>query len=747
MTVDTSVRRPAPGQEPGSGNGGRVRGGLLHRVSGWAMRHAGLAVLLWVLALVALTVGSTLVGNAYRNDTSLPGTDSQRVIDTFNEHQPEGSTESIQIVVHDDAGLSQPGTRSRITAMLGEVAKLPHVASVADPFTSRGSLSADGDTAYATVALDVVAADMPAEDVRTIISEAQEIAKDGLQVELGGDLVRSAAEGGGGAAEGAGILAALVILVFLFGSLLAASLPLLTAVFAVGSTLGLLVLASHLFTVPDYTAPVMMLVGLGVGIDYALLTFSRYRSELLKGAERPTAARIALDTAGRSVLFAGCTVVIALLGLLALGLGALQGVALGVTLTVLMTMLAAVSLLPALLTLFGKRIERSVRKHAAKSRRHPGDGWRKLAILVQRGPWVPLVLGTVALVALCLPAVDLRLGFADAGTDDPAKTTRKAYDLLAEGFGPGFNGPLIVVSEGDQAAAEALNRKLATDPGIAAVTPPQMMADGKVATVMAFPKSAPQDEATSELVQRLRDTTLPSLAAETKATYLVGGSTAAADDFAGAVSNRLPIFVLMVVGLSALLLMAVFRSVLIPLKAAVLNLLSIGASLGVITLVFQQGWLGAQPGPIEAFVPVMIFAIVFGLSMDYEVFLISRIHEEWRRTGDAREAVREGLANTGSVITAAAAIMIVVFGAFLLSPDRMLKQFGLGLAVAVLLDALLIRCVIVPAVLRLLGTSAWWLPNWLDRLLPTIALERDEPADEANESHHAPTAEPAADRS
>jgi RND superfamily putative drug exporter len=700
---------------------------MLHRVAGWAMRRAGLAVALWVVALVAVTAGSSLVGNAYKNDNSLPGTDSQRVVDTFSEHQPQGSTESVQIVLHDEDGLA--GEKSRIGGMLTEVGKLPHVSGVADPFTAKGSLSTDGKTAYATVQLDVPAQDMPAEDVRAIIGKAQEIATDGLQVELGGDLVREAQASGGGASEGAGILAALVILVFLFGSLLAASLPLLTAVFAVGSTLGLLVLASHIFTIPDYTAPVMMLVGLGVGIDYALLIFSRYRSELLKGAERPQAGRIALDTAGRSVLFAGCTVVIALLGLLALGLGSLQGLALGVTVTVLMTMLAAVSLLPALLTLFGKRIERSVRKHAAKSRRHPGDGWRKLAAVVQRGPWVPLVLGTAALVALCLPALDLRLGFADAGTDDPAKTSRKAYDLLAKGFGPGFNGPLIVVAEGSPEAGQALNAKLATDPDIAAVTPPQQLADGKVSTVLVFPKSAPQDEATSELVERLREETLPQLAGQTNATYLVGGSTAAADDFAGAVSNRLPYFVLIVVGLSALLLTAVFRSVLIPLKAAVLNLLSIGASLGVITLVFQHGWFGAQEGPIEAFVPVMIFAIVFGLSMDYEVFLISRVHEEWRRTGDAKEAVREGLANTGSVITAAAAIMIVVFGAFLLSPDRMLKQFGLGLAVAVLLDALLIRCVIVPAVLRLMGDRAWWLPGWLDRLLPNIALEREEPTD------------------
>jgi RND superfamily putative drug exporter len=678
------------------------------------MRHAGLAVLLWVLVLAAVTAASTVVGANYKNDNSLPGTDSQRVTDLFQAHQPKGDTASVQLVVRADSGLD--ADKSRIASMLAVVRTLPHVASVADPFTAPGSMSTDRRTAYSTVSLDVAQPDMPVEDVRTIIQRAQDFARPGFQVEVGGDLARNAADSSGGASEGAGILAALVILVFLFGSLLAATLPLLTAVFAVGSTVGLLMLASQLFTVPEYTTPVMLLVGLGVGIDYALLIFSRYRHELLKGEADPKT--VALDTAGRSVLFAGCTVVIALLGLLALGLGSLQGVALGVTLTVLMTMLAAVTLLPALLTLFGKRIERSVRKHAAKQRRTPGEGWRKLAGLVQRGPWVPLLLGVVALVALSLPALNMRLGFADAGTDDPAKTSRKAYDLLADGFGPGFNGPLVVVSEGDPGE---LGQTLAKDPDIAAVTPPQFTPDGKIATVLAFPKSAPQDAATSDLVQRLRDDTLPKL----DGTYLVGGATAAADDFASAVSKRLPIFVLVVVGLSALLLMAVFRSVLIPLKAAVLNLLSIGASLGVITLVFQQGWFGAQAGPIEAFVPVMIFAIVFGLSMDYEVFLVSRIHEEWRRTKDARAAVREGLATTGSVITAAAAIMIVVFGAFLLSPDRMLKQFGLGLATAVLLDALLIRCIIVPAVLRLMGNRAWWLPRWLDRTLPQIALEKE----------------------
>jgi RND superfamily putative drug exporter len=411
MAVDTRVRRPPRkvGERPG----------LLHRVSGWSMRRAGIALVLWVIAVTAITTASTVIGASYDNGGSLPGTDSQRVSDLLAEHQPRGETASVQLVLRADGGLA--AEKPRIASMLAVVRDLPHVVSVADPFTAPGSLSQDGRTAYSTVGLDVATADMPVADVRTIIQRAKDIGGPGLQVEAGGDLARSASESAGGASEGAGLLAALVILVLLFGSLLAATLPLLTAVFAVGSTLGLLVLASHVFSVPSYTAPVMILVGLGVGIDYALLIFSRYRHELLKdGVDRLTASTRALDTAGRSVMFAGCTVVIALLGLLALGLGSLQGIALGVTLTVLVTMLAAVSLLPALLTLFGKRIERSVRQHAAKQRRTPGDGWRRLATRVQRGPWVPLLLGTVALVALALPALDMRLGFADASTDAPA---------------------------------------------------------------------------------------------------------------------------------------------------------------------------------------------------------------------------------------------------------------------------------------------------------------------------------------
>ncbi|NEE02331.1 MMPL family transporter [Phytoactinopolyspora halotolerans] len=699
----------------------------LQRLAGWSQRHHWLALVVWVLVLVGVTAASQAVGSDYHDDHTLPGTESQELNDLMEENAPEQSGDSIQIVVHDEAGLADDATQDRIASMLDEVRTLPHVVGVTSPYESQQALSADGTIGYATVALDAGATDVPTEAVTDIIDTAQAAGGDGLQVELTGDAVRGAEESEGGAAEGAGMLAALVILVFMFGSFLAATLPVITAVFAVGSTLGVVILASNLTTIASYTPPLMMLVGLGVGIDYALLIFARYRTELLRGADRGQAVRMALDTAGRSVIFAGVTVVIALMGLFALGLGSLQGVALAVALTVLVTMAASLTLLPCLLTVFGRRIERRVIKHAERTGKDEGHRWRRLAEAVARRPWAPLTAAVVALAALSIPVLDMRLGFADAGNDPESSTSRQAYDLLAEGFGPGVNGPLFVLGQGvDEQNDDAVRQALASTPGVAGVTPVQHIPDSELATTMVFPASAPQDEETSELVTELREDVLPTLAEQTGGRYLVGGSTAAAEDFSTAVSDRMPLFLLVVVGLSSLLLMAVFRSVLIPLKAAILNLLTIGAALGVVTMVFGEGMFGVPAGPVEAFVPVMIFAIVFGLSMDYEVFLVSRMHEEWRRSGDALRAMREGLATTGGVITAAAFIMIVVFGAFVLSPDRMLQQFGLGLAVAVFLDAIVVRCLVVPAVMRVMGERAWWLPRWLDRILPRIPLERDD---------------------
>jgi len=701
---------------------------VFERLAGAAYRRRWWALVAWLVALVAVTAVAQVVGARYHNDFSLPGTESQRALDELRRDAPVEAGATIQVVLRDPGGLAAPATTARVEPMLARLAELPHVVDVRSPY----AVSADGTIGYATVTLDAQSQDVPAADVRRIIDTARAAAGDGLQVELGGDAVRGAQESSGGASEGAGLLAALVILVLLFGSLLAASLPIIIAVFAVGGAIALVALASRLATVADFTVPLMILVGLGVGIDYALLVFSRYRSELTAGLSADQAVRRALDTAGRTVFFAGCTVIVALLGLVVLGLGSLQGVAVAVALTVLVTMLAALTLLPALLAVFGGRIERSVRRRAERAARRAtargtearaeGDVWRRWSAAVQRRALLAAVLPTLALLALAAPLLGMRLGFADAGADSAQTTTRKAYDLLSQGFGAGFNGPLVVVVRGDQRAADTARQALSATPGVAAAVLPQPVS-GNHGTIIVFPQSAPQDARTTELVQRLRTEALPPVTASTGATFLVGGSTAAVVDFADAVAGRLPAFVMVVVGLSALLLLLVFRSLLIPVKAALLNLLSVGAALGVVTLVFQQGAFGVQPGPIEAYVPVMIFAIVFGLSMDYEVFLLARMHEIWRDRQDAGTAITEGLATTGRVVTAAAMIMVVVFGAFLLSPDRMLRQFGLGLAVAVLLDAVVIRCLILPAVLHLFGRHAWWLPAPLARRLPSLALE------------------------
>lgn len=704
------------------------RRSVFERLAGWSDRHRWWALVLWVLVLAGVTAGSRLAGDDYHNDFTLPGAESQQAQDLLAERAPSRAGATLDIVVRDPGGVDRPATRATVEAMLADVRALPHVVEVVSPYPAGPAVSEDGTIAYATVALDVPAESMPADDTRRIIDAARAADGPGLTVEVGGDPARAAEEAEGGAAEGAGLLAALVVLVLLFGSLLAASLPIIIAVFAVGTAIGLVTLASHVATVADFTAPLIILVGLGVGIDYALLVFSRFRGELTAGADRATAARTALDTAGRTVFFAGTTVIIALLGLVLLGLGALQGVAVALAVTVLVTMLAALVLLPALLGLFGARLERAMaRRREKKPHREEGRLWRRWSDAVARRPWPAVLLPLVALVALSAPVLDMRLGFADAGNDAASKTSTRAYELLAEGSGPGVNGPLVVVVDaGDrpvEAAARTVQQALAATPGVASATPPIPVEGGGVATVIAFPTSAPQDEATEQLVARLRDDVLPPLARDNDVAVLVGGPTAAVIDVSAALGDRLPLFVAVVVGLSALLLLLLFRSLLIPLKAAVLNLLSVGAAMGVVVLVFQHGAFGVPPGPIEAYVPVMIFAIVFGLSMDYEVFLLARMHEEWERTRDAPGAIREGLATTGRVVTAAAAIMVVVFGAFVLSPDRMLQQFGLGLAVAVLIDAVIIRCLLLPAVMRLFGARAWWLPESLARRLPRLALE------------------------
>lgn len=685
------------------------------RLAGFAQRHHWTALTAWLVLLIGLTVTGSAVGGAYQNasDVSLPGTESQRVADVVKSVAPSLTGDSVTVVLHGVDGWSKGVDISALTSAL---AAIDHVTAVTPPSPRQGTVSPDGDLALVQVALDGQQGAAPKATYQKIEDVSRAHARAGLQVEFAGKGIKKLEKAGGDPAEGVGILVALVILVLLFGSFLAATLPLITAILAVGSTIGLTLFLTHAISIPDFTPSLLALVGLGVGIDYALIVFSRYRSELLHGADRDRASKVALDTAGRSVLFAGASVIIAMLGMFTLGIATFEGTVTAVALTVLVTMAASLTLLPALLSLFGKKIEKRVLARAAKSGHASGERWRRWAWLVQRAPWPALVASAFVLIVLALPVFAMRLGLGDAGTDPSGTTTRAAYDLISSELGPGANGPLLVITRGSEADAEAAHTSLLQTAGIARdrVTPPTVLGRD-VFMMRAEPTTGPQDAATADLVKQLRD--------DLPASSLVGGLTAANIDFSNAISSRFPFFVCVVVGLSGLLLMAVFRSWLIAVKAALFNLLSIGAALGAMKLVYQDGRLWAGAGPIEAFMPVFIFAIVFGLSMDYEVFLLSRVREVWVKTGDAHQAIREGVASTGGVITAAAAIMFAVFGSFAISPDRMLAQSGFAMAVAVLVDALVIRCLMVPAAMQILGRHAWHLPAVVDRWLPRLNVE------------------------
>ncbi|MDA1358275.1 MMPL family transporter [Glycomyces luteolus] len=701
-----------------------ARPSALARLSGWTQRRPLIALLLWVLVFAAAIGASSMAGSAFEDDSSMPGTESQELSDLLDERAPEANESTVQVVFGADDVAAQ---QDRVTAFLDDLAGEPGVTGVNDPFAEYGAVSEDGTVGYATATWEGTTA-----EAAELIPMAEEASGDGVTFALGGDVIREAGEGGGGAAEGIGMLAALVILVLMFGSLLAASLPLITAVFAVGTAFCLSMLVSHVVTLPTFLTPIMFLVGFGVGVDYALIIFARFRAELQHGASRKAAAATALDTAGRSVLFAGSVVIVALMGLFALGLGSLQAVAIAVALTVLVTMLASVTLLPALLALFGKRIEKSVRKRAAKAKRAPGSRWVGWSRFVEKRAWLAIIVVTAGLAALATPLLDLRLGFADAGTDAEGTTSREAYDMLSEGFGEGFNGPLMVVTDGTEAEATAAYDAMSGMDTVELASPPFAIGEDLwLSTVVGT--AGPADQATVDLVHELRDDVLNDV----EGTQLVGGSTAAAIDFSDIMIEKAPLFLLFVVGLSLLLLMIVFRSVLIPVKAAILNLMTIGASLGVVAWIFQEGMFGIPAGPVEAFVPVMSFAIIFGLSMDYEVFLMSRMREEWQRTGNATEAVRRGLASTGGVVTAAAAIMMAVFGSFILDDARLLQQFGISMAVAIFIDAFVIRSLLVPAIMKVMGRGAWWIPQWLDKALPHVTVE---PETEPKQAEREPVA-------
>jgi RND superfamily putative drug exporter len=713
----------------------------------WCCAHRWAVVAGWLITLFASLAISRATGQHYVNNFRLPGTDTQRAFDLLRANFPAQNGDVDTIVIHAEQGtVTDPAIRSRESAMLAKVGDLPHVVAVISPYTPLGAhqINADRTIAFATIRFDTLANGIPTRAIEAVISTAQSGSSRQVQVALGGQAIGYLKQPSTVTSEIAGGVAAAVVLFLAFGSWRGMVLPLITAFVALGIGVSIIVLLSRLLTVAQFTEQLAALIGLGVGVDYALFIVSRHRSNLLRGMAVEESVVAAVDTSGRAVVFAGAAVSVALLGLMLMGVTFLIGVSLGAVITVALTMAASLTLLPSLLSFMGPKVlgRRQLRRFEENgpSDGHVGGGWLRWARLVQRRPAVLAVVAFIVILFVGLPAFGMRLGSSDQGNDPHGWTTRQAYDLLSQGFGPGFNGPLQVVvalrNAHDTAALATLSSAVRATPGVAAVTPAVESADGLTATFTAVPYTAPQDAATYSLVHRLRSTVIPHAIADGAAVNVayIGGSTAAFIDFSHVLSTKLPVFVGVVVAVAFLLLMVAFRSLIVPLTASVMNILAALASFGLLVFVYQQGHLGSlfsigRPGPIDAFLPVMLFAILFGLSMDYQVFLVSRMHEEWLHTRDNARAVTVGQTETGRVITAAASIMMVVFLAFVFAGQRQIGEFGLGLFGAVLLDAYVLRTVLVPAAMHSLGDANWYLPRWLDRLLPHLSIDSPDSAD------------------
>ena len=717
--------------------------GALGRLAGAAHRRRGLVLILWLLAVAASIGLSGAVSGEFRADYTARGSDSRAAQDLLAERFPEMSGEPMELVVRStDGPVTDPAVRADVTRLLADIDGSPSVRSAPDPYGSPGAVSEDGSTLRATIRLEAANPDeMPVEDTKRILALAEDAARPGLDVALGGETI-FLAQGTEVGSEGIGLAAAAIILLLVFGSVVAAGLPIVVAIVGLGVSASLVGVIAAIIDVPEWTSSLATMMGIGVGVDYVLLMVTRYREFLHRGLDPRAATMATADTAGRAVLVAGSTVVVSLLGLFAMGLSAMRGAAVVTILAVLVVMAAAVTLLPALLGFIGHRIDR-LRLPGLRKDRSTGGG--RLAARwaggVQRRPWPALVGGVLVLGVLAAPFLGVRYGFPDAGNDKTGTTTRQAYDLLADGFGPGANGPLMLVADGSPAELAAVGQRIAGTPGVAEVLPPVANQAGDTAVMTVVPTTSPQSEDTERLVRTLRSEVAGS-------GVHVGGVTAAAIDMTEDTASRLPLLIGGVVGLSFLLLLMVFRSVAVAIKAALLNLLSLGAAYGVVAYVLEGGWAGKlvgidTPTPLPIFIPVLMFAVLFGLSMDYEVFLLSRIREYWLRTGDNERSVTDGIAATARVITAAAAIMVAVFAAFVPSPILFLKTIGIGLAAAILIDATIVRLVLVPAAMQLLGRANWWLPGWLDRVLPRVHVEGAADHGSAPEPPHEREREPA----
>jgi putative drug exporter of the RND superfamily len=718
----------------------------MRKLAAWCHDRRRTVLGLWLAAFLVMAALWGTAAGEYVNKFSLPGTESQRAYDLLKDRFPEQSGDTASVVFAVDKGrVLEASHRPQIERALAEIKKSPEVLTVGDPFARGAPVSRDGRITFAQIQFRKGSGDVDAKKVKTMAENTLKLdGQGGVQVALGGDIIHWSTAQQGGAGEIFGLLVAALVL-FLTLGVVAMGLPLLNALFAMIVSLSLMaVVGTRLLDVVDWSPQLAAMIGIGVGIDYALLILNRFRLERGAGRDVRDATLVAIDTSGRAVLFAGVVVVIALLGMMLLGISFLYGPAIGAALSVLFTMTAALTLMPALLSKIGGRIKPAASGNGGGADlvdRERGFSARWSHFVAHR-PLPVAVAALAVLIALALPATHMRLATSDASTYKKDDTTRIAYDLLKQGFGAGFSAPLLLAVElpraGDQAPLQAIGDALRNQEGIARVEPPLLNKRADMATMIAYPTTTPQDKRTDDVVKRARDETLPPIARQTGARVSIGGATATNLDFAKTIRDKLPLFIGVVVGLSLILLMVVFRSLLIPIKAGVFNLLSITGAFGVVTLIFQDGHgaglFGGATGPIESFLPIMVFAVVFGLSMDYEVFLVSRMHEEWTHTRDARYAVRHGLAMTGRVVTAAAIIMIAVFGAFAIGNERALAMMGVGFASAIFIDAFIIRLLLLPAVMHLAGPAMWWMPAWLERRLPRLAIEADERPDADDET-------------
>jgi putative drug exporter of the RND superfamily len=711
----------------------------------WCIAHRRRVVWAWVAVAIVTTVVAQAVGPNYVTVFGLPGTESQRAVDLLKREFRTQSGDVDTIVVHVSRGtIDSSPVRGAIAPLLARVRALPHVATVVSPYGPGGAVQVSPDrmTMFATINYDKPANELSNNTGKPLLADVAGVHVPGLQIAAGGQVIENAEGFSVGPATEVGVLAALLILLLTFGSLAAAGMPLVTAGLGLITGVALIGLATHLTNMSNISPQLALMIGLGVGIDYSLFIVTRFRESYLGLGDVERSVIEAMDTSGRAILLAGATVVIALLGMFATGVAFMYGLAIASVLAVLLVLVASLTLLPALLSRFGPRLvrRRGRRRHAAapatdgagaEAAASTGSAWRRWSEVVRARPWPLAIVSLTLMIALLVPVFAMRLDSSDAGNDPTNVSSRHAFDLLAKGFGAGFNGPLLLVAQlpgrAKTSSLPALRAAVRSIPHVVAVTQPQIGPSGSTAVMQVYPDSAPQASTTTNLVNHLRGDVLPAFKHRTGIAVLVGGFTAGSIDFSHVLSSKLPLFFGIVILLSALLLFVIFRSLVIPIQAAIMNLLTIGAALGVTVAVFQDGLLasvlGVQKAPIEPWVPVIMFAVVFGLSMDYEVFLVSRVREQWIRRGDASAAVVDGIALTGRVISAAAAIMVCVFLSFTLSNQRTLKEFGFGLAVAVLLDALVVRCALLPAVLELLGPTTWRLPRSFDARLPHINIE------------------------